>query len=72
MVESNTPGEISTNLLEDSRESITQPPDYDGSATRNGDVLAIWGEIEAAHTAFVLECVSNSALGEYPYLEQLS
>ena len=68
----NAPGKIKTTLLEDSRKSIAQSPYYDSLAARNGNVLAIRGEIETAGVGtLVLECVSNTPLRNYPYLEQL-
>ena len=33
--------------------------------------LAIRGEFETPYASILLECVSNTVLGDYPYLEQL-
>ena len=59
-------------LLEDSRKSIAQPPYYHASAISDSNGLAIRGEIETPYDSIlVLECVSNTPLRDYPYLEQL-
>ena len=57
--------------MEDSRKSIPQPPYYDGFVRRNGNVLAIRRKIESAYKRIVFECISNTPLGDYPYLEKL-
>ena len=72
VTESNAP-RISKFSLEDSRKSVAQPSYYDGPVRiqSNGNPLAIRREIETAYSPSMLECVSNSPLGDYPYLEQI-
>ena len=57
--------------MEDSRKPVAQPPYYDGLGTTDGEPLAVRGEVETVDgSALVLERVSNTPLGDNPYLEK--
>ena len=61
---------ITRTLLENSRKSIAQPQNYHAT-TSDGNGLAIRREIKTPYSMWVVECVSNTLLRDYPYLEQL-